>query len=89
MNKSDKVYEQKQLMADFIGCECFGVNENMKLSDYHDAILEIMSMIEYNIDIGDKKEATEWRRMLQQTKVEKRCAKKMIESKNRMEPVLT
>ena len=89
MNKADAVYEQKQLMADFIGCECFGVNENMKLSDYDDAILEIMSMIEYNIDIGDKKEAAEWRRMLQQTKVEKRCAKKMIESKNGMEPVLS
>ena len=89
MNKSEKVYEQKQLMADLIGCECFGINENVKPSDYDDAILEIMSMIEYNIDVGDKKEAAEWRRMLQQTKVEKRRAKKMIENNNRMEPVLT
>ena len=89
MNKADAVYEQKQLMADFIGCECFGVNENMKLSDYDDAILEIMSMIEYNIDIGDKEEVANWRRMLQQTKVEKRRAKKMIENNNRMEFVLT
>ncbi|MDE6055095.1 MAG: hypothetical protein K2G55_15365 [Lachnospiraceae bacterium] len=89
MNKSDAVYEQKQLMADLIGCECFGINENVKLSDYDDAILEIMSMIEYNIDVGDKKEVAEWRRMLQQTKVEKRRAKKMIENNNRMEPVLT
>lgn len=89
MNKSDAVYEQKQLMADFIGCECFGINENVKPSDYDDAILEIMSMIEYNIDVGDKKEVAEWRRMLQQTRVEKRRAKKMIENNNRMEPVLT
>ena len=89
MNKADAVYEQKQLMADFIGCECFGINENVKLSDYDDAILEIMTMIEYNIDIGDKEEVADWRRMLQQTKVEKRRAKKMIEDNNRMEPVLT
>lgn len=27
MNKADAVYEQKQLIADFIGCECFGINE--------------------------------------------------------------
>lgn len=89
MNKADAVYEQKQLMADLIGCECFGINENVKLSDYDDAILEIMTMIEYNIDIGDKEEVADWRRMLQQTKVEKRRAKKMIEDNNRMEPVLT
>ena len=89
MNKADAVYEQKQLMADLIGCECFGINENVKLLDYDDAILEIMTMIEYNIDIGDKEEVADWRRMLQQTKVEKRRAKKMIENNSRMEPVLT
>lgn len=89
MNKADAVYEQKQLMADLIGCECFGINENVKLSDYDDAILKIMTMIEYNIDIGDKEEVADWRRMLQQTKVEKRRAKKMIENNNRMEFVLT
>lgn len=89
MNKADAVYEQKQFIADFIDCECFGNNENVKLSDYNDAILEIMSMIEYNIDIGDKKEAAEWRRMLQQPKIEKRRVKKMIDNKNRMEPALT
>ncbi len=89
MNKSELVYEQKQLIADFIGCECFGIDEDVKLSDYDDSIREITSMISYYIDNGDKKEAAEWRRMLQETKVEKRRAKKMIESKNRMEPVLT
>lgn len=89
MNKSDRIYEQKQLIADFIGCECFGVDDNIKLSDYDDAILEIMSMIEYYIDVEDNKEVAEWRRMLQQAKVEKRRAKKMIESKNRMVSALT
>ncbi len=89
MNKSEMAYDQTQLMADFIGCDCFGINENLSLSDYDDAIQEIMSMIEYCIDIGDKTEVAEWRRMLQQTKVEKRRAKKMIENKNRLEPVLT
>lgn len=88
MNKSDKIYEQKQLIAELIGCECFGIDEN-EMSDYDDSIQEILCMIAYNIDIGNKKEIAEWRRLLQQTKVEKRCARKMIESKNRMEAVLT
>lgn len=89
MNKSEIVYNQKQLMADFIGCDCFGISENVALSDYDDAISEIISMIEYCIDIGDKTEVAEWRRMLQQTKIEKRRARKMIENKNRLEPALT
>ncbi len=89
MNKSEIVYDQKQLMADFIGCDCFGISENVSLSDYDDAILEIVSMIEHCIDIGDKAETAEWRRMLQQTKVEKRRAKKVIDNKNRLEPALT
>ena len=54
MNKAETVYNQKQLMADFIGCDCFGISENVALSDYDDAISEIISMIEYCIDIGDK-----------------------------------
>ncbi len=89
MNKSEIVYDQKQLMADFIGCDCFGINENVSLSEYDDAIVEIVSMIDHCIDIGDKAEVAEWRRMLQQTKVEKRRAKKVIDNKNRLEPALT
>lgn len=89
MNKAETVYNQKQIMADFIGCDCFGISENVSLSDYDDAISEIMSMIEHCIDIGDKAEVAEWRRMLQQTKVEKRRAKKMIDNKNRLGPALT
>ena len=89
MNTADVVYEQKQIIADFIGCECFGINENATVSDYDNSILEIMSMIEYNIDIGNNKEVAEWRRMLQQAKVEKSRAKKMIADKNRMESVLS
>lgn len=89
MNKSETIYDQKQLMADFVGCECFGISEDVALLDYDDAILEIMSMIEHCIEIGNKTEVAEWRRMLQQTKVEKRRAKKMIDNKNRLEPALT
>ncbi len=85
MNKANAVYEQKQLIADFIGCECFEFNEDMKLSDYDESIELINCMIEYYIDIGNKKEVAEWRRMLQQTKIEKRRAKEMIDHKNRME----
>ena len=89
MNKAETVYNQKQLMADFIGCDCFGISENVALSDYDDAISEIISMIEYCIDIWDKTEVAECRRMLQQTKIEKRRARKMIDNKNRLDPALT
>lgn len=85
MNKSEMAYDQTQLMADFIGCDCFGINENVSLSDYDDAIQEIMSMIGHYIDTGNKTEVAEWKRMLQQTKIEKRRAKEMIDHKNRME----
>lgn len=87
MNKSELVYDQKQLIADLIGCECFGIkeNEDIVLSEYDEDINEINCMIQHFIDLGNEKEISEWRKMLQQTKVEKRRAKKLIDNKNRME----
>lgn len=87
-NSSEKVYEQKKFIADFIGCECFK-NNCKDLHEYDESISEINAMIAHNIEIGDEEEISFWRKMLQQTRVEKRRAKKMIESKNRMEPALT
>lgn len=89
MNKSDMVYDQKQLIADFIGCECFGVEENADISEYDKSIEEINSMINYYIADGNEQEVSEWRKILQQAKVEKRRAKKMIDNKNRMEIAYT
>lgn len=89
MNKSEMVYDQKQLIANLIGCDCFGVSEETRISDYDDSISEISSMIEYFIDTGNEEETAEWRRMLQQTKVEKRRAKRMAGNKNRTEPAQT
>lgn len=85
MNKSDAVYGQKQLIADLIGCECFGADENTDMSEYDESIEEINSMIGYFIEDGNRKEAAEWRKMLQQVKVEKRRAKRMIEKRIRTE----
>lgn len=84
MNKSEMVYEQKRLAADLIGCGCFGIDEGMDISEYGRSIDEINSMINYCIAAGNREEVSEWRKMLQQAKVEKRRAKKMADSKNRM-----
>lgn len=88
MNKSEAVYDQKQLIADLIGCDCFGIDENVDLSEYDESMEEINCMLQHCIDIGDEKEVSFWRKMLQQTKVEKRRAKKMIEN-SRMEIAYT
>lgn len=88
MNKSEAVYDQKQLIADLIGCDCFGIDENVDLSEYDESMEEINCMLQHCIEIGDEKEVSFWRQMLQQTRVEKRRAKKMIEN-SRMEVAYT
>lgn len=88
MNKSEMVYDQKQLIADLIGCDCFGIDENVDLSEYDESMEEINGMLQHCIEIGDESEVSFWRQMLQQTKVEKRRAKKMIEN-SRMEVAYT
>lgn len=87
-NSSEKIYDQKKLIAEFIGCDCFGTKVD-EFSEYDKSIVEINAMIEHNIRIGNAEEVAQWRAMLQQTKVEKRRAKRMIESNKRMEPALT
>lgn len=89
VNKSDMIYDQKQLMADLIGCECFGIDENADISEYDESIEEINSLINYYIASGNKKEVYEWRKMLQQVKVDKRRAKRMIDNDSRTEAAYT
>lgn len=88
MNKSEAVYEQKQLIADLIGCDYFGIGENVRLSEYDESIDEINCMISWFTMEGNEREVAFWRQMLQQTRVEKRRAKKMID-KSRMEVAYT
>ena len=80
-NSSELAYDQKKFIADFIGCECFE-SDVCTLQEYDESIAEINAMIAHNIELGDKKEVKQWRELLQQTKVEKRRAKRMIERKN-------
>lgn len=87
-NSAEKTYDQKKFIAEFIGCDCFEA-EVEDLSEYDESISEINAMIDHSIMIGDEEEVSQWRKMLQQTKVAKRRAKRMIESKKRMELVLT
>lgn len=89
MNKLEGVYEQKQLIADLIDCKCFGVEKSADIQEYNNSIAEINSMIQHFIDLNNKKEIAEWRKMLQQEKIEKRRVKEMIDNKNRMEIAYT
>ena len=88
-NSAEKTYDQKKFIAEFIGCDCFEVETVDDLSEYDKSIAEINAMIDHNISVGDMEEVSNWRKMLQQTKVAKRRAKRMIESKSRMELALT
>lgn len=88
MNKSDMIYDQKQIIADLIGCDCFGIDENVDLSEYDESMEEINGMISWYVAKGNQEEVSFWRKMLQQTRVEKRRAKKMIEN-SRMEVAYT
>lgn len=76
MNKSEAAYDQKQLIADLIGCDCFGIDEDVSLSEYDESMEEINNMISWFIMENNEKEVAFWRQMLQQTRVEKRRAKK-------------
>lgn len=84
MNRSEATYDQKQLIADLIGCDCFGIGESISLSEYDESMEEINNMISWFIMENDEKEVAFWRQMLQQTRVEKRRVKKMIDN-SRME----
>lgn len=89
MNKSESVYRQKQSIADFIGCECPGMDETVNNSDYDKNIREINSMIAHFIENENKEEVSYWRQMLQEARVAKRHAKKMIADQNRTEEAYT
>lgn len=60
----------------------------MDISEYDESMEEINCMLQHCIEIGDESEVSFWRKMLQQKKVEKRRAKKMIEN-SRMEVAYT
>lgn len=88
MNSSEKAYDRDEFLMNFIGNCCSAAD--CSLDEYDKSIDEINEMIAHSIDIGDEKEVSQWRKLLQRTRVEKRrCKARMIESKNRMEIALT
>lgn len=85
-NSSDTAYDSAKFIADFMECECF--NGYGTKNEYDKSIEDINAMINYCIDSGNEEEVKSWRKLLQQTRVEKRRAK-MIERKNAKEFALT
>lgn len=85
-NSSETAYDRKCFIAEFVECECFNeliMCDNI-IEEYNSSINEINAMIAHFIDIKNDEEVAFWRSFLQQTKVAKRRAKKMIEDNNRM-----
>ncbi len=89
MNKSEMVYRQNQAVAGFMGFECFGIDEKESIQGYDKNIAEIHDMIAHFIEKENKEEVSYWRQMLQEARVAKRHAKKMIAEKNRTEAAYT
>lgn len=58
MNKSDMIYDQKQIIVDLIECDCFGIDENVDLSEYDESMEEINGMISWYVAKGNQEEVS-------------------------------
>ena len=78
--KSQQAFAQYNLICDFLGenlCCANTVSNNFNelkqlYSDYKKSLLEIDSMIEYNLYINNSEETAYWRRFMMRTKMEMR-----------------
>lgn len=90
MNSTDAAYDRDNFILDFLDCACVPSREThtqQGIADCNDAIREYECMLQYAIDIGDKKEIALLKTEIQHAKAEKRNIKRMM--KNRMEFALT
>lgn len=89
-NSTDMAYRRDHFILDFLDSACSQKEEaysQQNIKECNEAISEYECMLQYAIDIGDKKEIAFLRSEIQHTKAEKRNIKRMM--KNRMEFALT
>lgn len=81
INTSEQDWKHKTLMLAFVEPEALNgiTHSREELDSYDKDISEIKDMIEYYKNIGNNKEVTIWKRMLQQAKTEKRMIREMLE----------
>lgn len=89
-NSTDMAYRRDNFILDFLDSACRQRKKHysqQNIKECNEAISEYECMLQYAIDIGDKKEIAFLRSEIQHTKAEKRNIKRMM--KSRMEPALT
>ena len=77
-NSSELVYEQRLAIAEFFDVGCAFDDTVYSIDDYNASICEIECLISHFIAVGNMNEVAELRKSLQQAKVAKRRAKKII-----------
>ena len=90
MNSTDKAYRRDNFLLEFLDSKCVPTKTDytqQDIADRNEAISEYEYMLQYAIDVGDKREISNLRAEIQHLKAEKRNIKRML--KNRMELALT
>ena len=86
MNSTDKAYKRDNFLLEFLDAKCVPTKTDytqQDIADCNEAISEYEYMLQYAIDVGDKREISNLRAEIQHLKAEKRNIKRML--KNRME----
>ena len=79
-NTSEMAFDRDILLEELVGCCPYSVSSSdVPISEWNESIEEIQAMIHHFCDLENDEEVAFWRRMLQQAKVAKRRAKRMIE----------
>ena len=84
-NSTDMAYRRDNFILQFLdsACEPTKGYSQQDIADCNEAISEYECMLQYAIDVGDKREIANLRAEIQHLKAEKRTIKRML--KNRME----
>ena len=84
-NSTDMAYRRDSFILKFLDSVCQPTKEysQQDIDDCNEAISEYECMLQYAIDVGDKREIANLRAEIQHLKAEKRTIKRML--KNRME----
>ena len=85
-NSTDMAYRRDNFILQFLDSQCMPTkaeHTQQEIADCNKAISEYECMLQYAIDVGDKREIANLRAEIQHLKAEKRNIKRM--TKNRME----
>lgn len=89
-NTSDMALQRNMMLSSFVGDESIVVEDGSfsrdaiptqrDIDEYDEAISDCLGMLYYAMDLNNFEEIRFWRRMLQQTKTEKRNALRLMKN---------